>query len=99
MKSCWPKNVKGLDGLKYISKPRTSTRRSGLARVLSLEQYASMKLLVISPEKVEVLFGLMRPKNKRYSLHPRDGSKIILTFPRFARRFVPDCDKYACTSF
>jgi hypothetical protein len=51
-----------MEGLKYISTPRQTKRGGGAAIVVSLEQYTLEKLEVMNPDKVEVVFGLMRPK-------------------------------------
>ena len=51
-----------MEGLKYISTPRLTKRGGGAAIVVSLEQYTLEKLEVMNPDKVEVVFGLMRPK-------------------------------------
>ena len=51
-----------MEGLKYISTPRLTKRGGGAAIVVSLEHYTLEKLEVMNPDKVEVVFGLMRPK-------------------------------------
>jgi hypothetical protein len=52
-----------VEGLKYISTPKTTKRGGGAAIVVSLEQHTLEKLQVMNPDKVEAVFGLMRPKN------------------------------------
>ena len=51
-----------MDGLKYISTPRTTKRGGGAAIVVSLKDYSLDKIEVPNPSKVEVVFGLLRPK-------------------------------------
>ena len=51
-----------IDGLKYISTPRLTKRGGGAAIVVSLDNYSLDKIEVPNPDKVEVVFGLMRPK-------------------------------------
>ena len=52
-----------MEGLKYISTPRMTKRGGGAAIVVSQELYTLEKIPVLNPDKVEVVFGLMRPKN------------------------------------
>ena len=51
-----------MDGLKYISTPRTTKRGGGAAIVVSLKKFTLEKIEVLNPDKVEVVFGLLRPK-------------------------------------
>ena len=51
-----------MDGLKYISTPRMTKRGGGAAIVVSLNDYSLDKIEVPNPNKVEVVFGLLRPK-------------------------------------
>ena len=51
-----------MDGLKYISTPRTTKRGGGAAIVVSLKKFTLEKIEVLNPDKVEVVFGLVRPK-------------------------------------
>ena len=52
------------DGLKYISTPRASQKRGGgCAIVAYLPQFSLSKIDVIIPKSVEVVYGLLRPKN------------------------------------
>ena len=53
-----------IDGLKYISTPRTQKRGGGAAIVANLEQFSLDKIDVIIPFKLEVVWGLLRPKKK-----------------------------------
>ena len=53
-----------MDGLKYISTPRTQKRGGGAAIVANLEQFSLDKIEVIIPFKLEVVWGLLRPKKK-----------------------------------
>ena len=52
-----------MEGLNFFSTPRLTKRGGGAAIVVSLEQYTLEKLLVMNPDKVEAVFGIMRPKN------------------------------------
>ena len=51
-----------LDGLKYISTPRTTKRGGGAAIVVNLEKFSLEKIDVIIPYNLEVVWGLMRPR-------------------------------------
>ena len=51
-----------MDGLKYISTPRITKRGGGAAIVVQLKNYSLDKIEVPNPSKVEVVFGLLRPK-------------------------------------
>ena len=51
-----------MEGLKYISTPRTSKRGGGAAIVVNTEKFSLEKLEVNIPHKLEVVWGLMRPK-------------------------------------
>ena len=51
-----------LDGLKYISTPRTTKRGGGAAIVVNLEKFTLEKIEVIIPYNLEVVWGLMRPR-------------------------------------
>ena len=51
-----------MDGLKYISTPRMTKRGGGAAIVVSLKKFSLEKIEVLNPDKVEVVFGLLRPK-------------------------------------
>ena len=51
-----------MEGLKYISTPRLTKRGGGAAIVVSLEKYTLEKLQVMNPDRVEAVFGLLRPK-------------------------------------
>ena len=52
-----------MDGLKYISTPRTTKRGGGAAIVVSLEKFSLEKIEVANPDKLEIIWGLLRPKN------------------------------------
>ena len=51
-----------MDGLKYISTPRMTKRGGGAAIVANLKKFSLDKIEVSNPDKVEVVFGLLRPK-------------------------------------
>ena len=51
-----------MDGLKYISTPRITKRGGGAAIVAQLKNYSLDKIEVPNPNKVEVVFGILRPK-------------------------------------
>ena len=53
-----------IEGLKYISTPRPSSKRGGgCAIVANLSMYSMEKVEVITPKSVEVTYGLLRAKN------------------------------------
>ena len=56
-----------MKGLKYISTPR-QTKMGGAAIVVFLEQFNLDKLEVMNPNKVKVVFGLMRSKKGQLKL-------------------------------
>ena len=51
-----------LDGLKYISTPRTTKRGGGAAIVVNIEHFSLEKIQVVIPHNLEVVWGLLRPK-------------------------------------
>ena len=51
-----------MDGLKYISTPRTTKRGGGAAIVVNIEKFSLEKIHVVIPHNLEVVWGLMRPK-------------------------------------
>ena len=51
-----------LNGLKYISTPRTTKRGGGAAIVVNLEKFTLEKIQILIPHNLEVVWGLMRPK-------------------------------------
>ena len=51
-----------LDGLKYISTPRTAKRGGGAAIIANIENYSLEKIPVLIPYNLEVVWGIMRPK-------------------------------------
>ena len=53
-----------IEGLKYISTPRPSSKRGGgCAIVANLSMYSMEKVEVITPKSVEVTYGLLRARN------------------------------------
>ena len=55
-----------LHGLKYISTPRFSKHRGGgVALVANLEKSHLEKVEIDNPKKVEVVFGMLRPKDPK----------------------------------
>ena len=57
-----------MEGLKYISTPRINKRGGGAAIVVSLEKFSLEKIEVSNPHRVEVVFGLLRPKKQNCSI-------------------------------
>ena len=53
-----------VDGLKYISTPRTQKRGGGAAIVVNTQTFSLEKLEVSIPHKLEVVWGIIRPKRK-----------------------------------
>ena len=51
-----------LEGLKYISTPRTQKRGGGAAIVVNMRSFTLEKIQVIIPHQLEVVWGLVRPK-------------------------------------
>ena len=51
-----------LDGLKYISTPRITKRGGGAAIVVNTQKFSLEKIQVVIPHNLEVVWGLMRPK-------------------------------------
>ena len=51
-----------MEGIKYISTPRMTKRGGGAAIVAQLKTFSLDKIEVPNPNKVEVVFGLLRPK-------------------------------------
>ena len=54
-----------LDGLKYLSTPRTTKRGEGAAIVVNLQKFSVEKIKVSIPNNLEVVWGLVRPKETR----------------------------------
>ena len=53
-----------MEGLKYISTPRPSSKRGGgCAIVANLSQFSLEKIDVSIPKSVEVTYGLLKTKN------------------------------------
>ena len=50
-----------IDGLKYISTPRTQKRGGGAAIIVNTRNISLEKIQVINPDKLEVVWGLLRP--------------------------------------
>ena len=57
-----------IDGLKYISTPRTTKRGGGAAIVVNLRKFSLEKIEVPIPNNLEVVWGLMRPKSASASI-------------------------------
>ena len=55
-------NMLNIDGLKYISTPRLNKRGGGAAIVVSLKKFSLDKIEIGNPDKVEVVWGLVRPR-------------------------------------
>ena len=51
-----------MEGLKYISTPRTTKRGGGAAIIVNIEHFTLDKIEITIPYKLEVIWGLMRPK-------------------------------------
>ena len=53
-----------MEGLKYISTPRPSAKRGGGAAIVApIEKFNLEKLEILIPHNLEVVYGLLRPKN------------------------------------
>ena len=53
-----------MNGLKYMSKSRPSNKRGGgVALVVNLEKFSCEKLEVFTPDSIEVIWGLLKPKS------------------------------------
>ena len=53
-----------MEGLKYISTTRPSTKRGGWAAiVVHMEKFSLEKLDVLIPHNLEIIWGIMRPKS------------------------------------
>ena len=53
-----------MDGLKYISTPRTQKRGGGAAVVVNIVQFSLEKIEVVIPHKLEVVWGPVGPEKK-----------------------------------
>ena len=51
-----------IEGLKYISTPRLNKRGGGAAIVVALEKYSLDKIEISNPDRLEVVWGIVRPK-------------------------------------
>ena len=51
-----------MEGLKYISTPRTTKRGGGAAIIVNTEKFSLEKIQVEIPFNLEVVWGLLRPK-------------------------------------
>ena len=51
-----------IEGLKYISTPRLNKRGGGAAIVVALEKYSLDKIEICNPDRLEVVWGIVRPK-------------------------------------
>ena len=57
-----------MDGLKYISTPRVSTKRGGgAAIVVNLKKYSLDRIQVNIPHNLEVVWGLVKPKSQNWT--------------------------------
>ena len=53
-----------MEGLKYISTPRPSAKRGGGAAIVApIEKFNLEKLDIMIPHNLEIVYGLLRPKN------------------------------------
>ena len=53
-----------MEGIKYISTPRVSTKRGGGAAIVApVDKFSLEKLDVLIPHNLEICWGLMRPKD------------------------------------
>ena len=58
-----------IEGLKYISTPRSFNKRGGgCALVANLNTYSLEKINVLTPKSLEVVYGLLRPKTTNSSV-------------------------------
>ena len=51
-----------LQGMKYISTPRMTRRGGGAAIVASMKHFSLDKIEIGNPDKLEVVWGIVRPK-------------------------------------
>ena len=51
-----------MNGLQYISAPRSNRNGGGAALIINTERYSCEKLNVIIPDGLEVVYGLLKPK-------------------------------------
>ena len=57
--------MKELDGLGYISTPRSNNKRGGgCAIIADIQKYSLEKISVHLPKSLEIVYGLLRPKCK-----------------------------------
>lgn len=57
-----------MDGLKYISTPRVSTKRGGgAAIVVNLSRFSLERIHVNNPHQLEVVWGLLKPKTHTWT--------------------------------
>ena len=53
-----------MEGLKYISTPRPSAKRGGGAAIVApIDKFSLEKLDILIPHNLEIVYGLLRPKN------------------------------------
>ena len=57
-----------MDEIKYISTPQMTKRGGGAAICVSLEKFSLDKIEVSNPNKVEFVFGLLRPKKTTFKM-------------------------------
>ena len=63
-----------MEGLKYISTPRPSTKRGGGAAIVApIDKFNLEKLDILIPHNLEIVYGLLRPKNE-----PKGGISEII---------------------
>ena len=52
-----------MEGLKYISTPRPSSKRGGGAAIVApIDKYSLEKIDILIPHNLEIVYGLLRPK-------------------------------------
>ena len=74
-----------LDGLKYISTPRPSKRGGGAAIVANLAQFSLEKIDILIPDKLEVVWGLVKPRTN-VATHIREIIAVAFYCPPKSRK-------------
>ena len=65
-----------MEGLKYISTPRTTKRGGGAAIIVNTKIFTLDKIDIAIPYKLEVIWGLIRPK----AINPKIREMIVCAF-------------------
>ena len=87
-----------LSGLKYISTPRPGCKRGGgAAIVVNVEKFSLEKLNIYIPHKLEVVWGLLRPKST-INQQIREIIACSLYFPPNSKKHSKMLDHIISTS-